>query len=320
MDKDIKIIFNKLENMQFNEQRYVDLSNANIKNKSDLVEVCNIFRDPRYETFRIFYIKDNKIVGHEAITSRMPNAVKVFALNTMSKNSFYRCCEKMKNRIKRLQADGYYLEHNHATESAIPSQADMKITQYISKSVEGFLGHIVLGSSNKYSIIEKDSYGIVCMPKEETLNKNDLKMVESKLEQKNVYDIKISSRVELVALIEKIQSTNEYSLAILTDCRCNVRMILDIPNRIFNLDKENLNGFFKNVARNCGATRVFIGTQDLKTYNRISYHQEYGTIKDSIFLEVQDGKIYSYKNEYEIQKNDLFDEISRYNKKSNRER
>lgn len=72
MDKNIKIIYNKLENIKLN-QGYVDLSSSSIQNKNDLVDVCTIFRDPRYETFRIFYMKDNKIVGQEAITSKLPD-------------------------------------------------------------------------------------------------------------------------------------------------------------------------------------------------------------------------------------------------------
>lgn len=77
LDKNIKVIYNKLENIKLN-QGYVDLSSSSIQNKNDLVDVCNIFRDPRYETFRIFYMKDNKIVGQEAITSKLPDGVFVF--------------------------------------------------------------------------------------------------------------------------------------------------------------------------------------------------------------------------------------------------
>ena len=72
LDKNIKIIYNKLENIKLN-QGYIDLSNSSIQNKNDLVDVCNIFRDPRYETFRIFYMRDNKIVGQEAMTSKIPD-------------------------------------------------------------------------------------------------------------------------------------------------------------------------------------------------------------------------------------------------------
>lgn len=103
LDKNIKIIYNKLENIKLN-QGYIDLSNSSIQNKNDLVDVCNIFRDPRYETFRIFYMRDNKIVGQEAMTSKIPDGVFIFNEKT---GDSIRSYEKMTNRMKRLNADGY---------------------------------------------------------------------------------------------------------------------------------------------------------------------------------------------------------------------
>lgn len=64
--------------MIINNQGYIDLSQMQIQGNDDLVETCNMFRDPRYETFRVFYMKNNRIVGQEAITSRIPDAVKLF--------------------------------------------------------------------------------------------------------------------------------------------------------------------------------------------------------------------------------------------------
>ncbi len=78
MDKNVKIVYNKLDNMIINNQGYIDLSQMQIQGNDDLVETCNMFRDPRYETFRVFYMKNNRIVGQEAITSRIPDAVKLF--------------------------------------------------------------------------------------------------------------------------------------------------------------------------------------------------------------------------------------------------
>lgn len=78
MDKNVKVVYNKLDNMIINSQGYIDLSKMQIQGNNDLVETCNIFRDPRYETFRVFYMKNNKIVGQEAITSKIPDAVMLF--------------------------------------------------------------------------------------------------------------------------------------------------------------------------------------------------------------------------------------------------
>ena len=158
LDKNIKVIYNKLENIKLN-QGYVDLSSSSIQNKNDLVDVCNIFRDPRYETFRIFYMKDNKIVGQEAITSKLPDGVFVFNEKTGDPIRTY---EKMTNRMKRLNADGYYLAHNHPSGIAKASKEDMEVTKNFAANVEGFLGHIIIGSANRYSIIEEDQEGRAC--------------------------------------------------------------------------------------------------------------------------------------------------------------
>ena len=102
-------------------------------------------------------MKNDKIIGQEAITSKIPNAVIVFSRGKDTPNNPIRSFERMNNRIKRLGADGYYLAHNHISESAIPSMQDLDITREFAANVDGFLGHIVLGNSNRYSIIEEDS-------------------------------------------------------------------------------------------------------------------------------------------------------------------
>ena len=281
MDKNVKVIYNKLENVQLNEQGYVDLNESVIKGKQDLVNICNIFRDPRYETFRIFYMKDNKIVGQEYLTSKIPNAVVVFQ---GKKSEHIRIFEKMRNRMQRLGADGYYLAHNHPTESAKPSEKDMVITQTFDRNVKGFLGHIVLGSTDRYSIIEKDEKGLI-RPKEKRIKIEIINTMQEQLEENTLYDIKISSRDELVALLKEIQNSKEYSIAILTDTKNNIRMVLDIPNKMFNQNFENFNGFFKNIARNCGATKVFVGTNNPRTYFKAIEHHKYGTFMDMVYLD-----------------------------------
>lgn len=304
MDKNVKVIYNKLENMSFNNEGYIDLSESKITKTKDLVNVCDVFRNPCYETFRIFYMKNKKIVGQEAITSKIPNAVYVFQSNKFSKLNPIRYYEKMNNRMQRLGADGYYLAHNHCSNSAIPSQADMNITRDFSANVEGFLGHIVLGNSDKYSIIEENSKGQILIPKEKTLSKDISKNMEEQLKENTLYDIKITNRDELVAILKQIQNEKEYSIAVLTDSKAKIRMVLDIPNTMFNQNLKNLNGFFKNLARNSGSTRVFIGTKNLRTYNQIKEHQKYGTIKDMVYFDSKNNLAITEDN---IKSSDLFD-------------
>lgn len=314
MNKDVKIKYNKLENIAFNKKKYIDLRETKICDTNDLVNVCNMYKDPRFETFRILYMKNNKIVGQEAITNKIPNSVSVFKRKPRLIDERIRLFENMRGKIKRLNADGYYLAHNHPSGSAEASESDVKITRMIALSVRGFLGHIIIGDSNRYSIIEKNKDGMILMPKEQTLNEVTIKNLENKLKDTNPYDIKIKSREELVALLEKIQNEKEYSVAVLTDSKCKVRMILDIPNRMFNQDLKNLNGYFKNIARNCGSIRIFIGTQDEETYKKILKHRRYGTIKDFIYFDYKNNELVTEKIEKTEKTPDLFDtEKSRKN-------
>ena len=269
MDKNVKVIYDKLENITFNNQGYINLSNSKIEKTNDIVNICDIFRNPRYETFRIFYIKENRIVGQESITSKMPDAVILYSNGRKFESNPIKTYEKMNNRIRRLGADGYYLVHNHSSSSAKPSQEDMKITYNFATNVKGFFGHIILGNADKYSVIEKNSEGLILMPTEQRLKKETLENIEEQLKESTLYDIKISCRDELIAILRQIKNEKDYSTAILTDSKNKIRVVLDIPNRMFNQQNENLNGFFKNIARNCGAIRVFIGTQDKETYNKV---------------------------------------------------
>ncbi len=59
--------------------------------------------------------------------------------------------------------------------------------------------------------------------------------------------MKISSRDELIALFMKMKNNREYSTAILTDTQNNIRMVVDIPNKMLNQSIENLNGFFLKI-------------------------------------------------------------------------
>ena len=62
MNSNVKVIYNKLENMTVNNRGYIDLSDSKIQKTKDIVNICDIFRDSRYETFRVFYMKNNAIV------------------------------------------------------------------------------------------------------------------------------------------------------------------------------------------------------------------------------------------------------------------
>ena len=78
-----------------------------------------MYRDPRFETFRIIYTKGDEVVDIEAVSSRLPSSSRVFITDIPTG------IKKMNEKMQRINADGYYLLHNHPSGSVKPSQADI---------------------------------------------------------------------------------------------------------------------------------------------------------------------------------------------------
>lgn len=292
-NKNVRIIYKKIEPKFLNKYGYVNLNHRELNSKNDLIELASIFRNPIYETFRLIYMKGNRIVGHEAITSRTSNCVYVFPKSSNGKTNSHKGFYKMKDRMERLNADGYYMVHNHPSGNAKASRDDLKITEVFAEKVKGFKGHLIVNmesyawiSTNKYGIAEAENY-----IKIKKLNKTK----EMSINRKSIYDVTINSREELVSLMHNIKNNPEYSTAILTDALGKVRMILDIPNRFLNMSVNQLKGYFKNQRNLNGCTRVFFATNDNDVYKKSVKHMECGTFTDAICYKEEKDKIYVYE-------------------------
>ena len=126
---------------------WIDLRGRRVDKPSDLAVLAQVYRDPRYETFRIFYTKEGRIVAHEGLTSRVPDSVVVFDAKRRERD-----LHAIRERLRRTGADGYWLLHNHPSGQPKASQADVNITHAISLAVPGFRGHV---------IIDGDSFGSI---------------------------------------------------------------------------------------------------------------------------------------------------------------
>lgn len=121
---------------------------------ADLAAIAQVYRDPRFETFRAVFVRDGEVVGESAYSSRMPGAVYL--------------PDGVHNEIGRdgeaFGADGFYIVHNHPSGSAQPSQADIRVTVTAAELVAGFLGHVVI-DHKEYASIEADgAYQVIQEP------------------------------------------------------------------------------------------------------------------------------------------------------------
>lgn len=293
-NKNVRVIYKKIEPDFLNKYGYVNLNQREVNSKDDLVEISSIFRNPMYETFRVIYMKDNKIVGHEQISTKTPNAVKIFPTSKNGRVNTEKCFYKIRNRMKRLQSDGYYMVHNHPSGNAKASSCDLKVTESFYEKVNGFKGHLIVNLET-YAWIDIDKYGRAFSSNYITINNFKKDRFYKMMTKKSIYNMKIACRDDLVYLMHHIKNTQDYSTAILTDCMGKVRMILDVPNRFMNMPTKELEGYFKNLSSLNGTSRVFFSTCDNKTYKKSLKHLEYGTFTDSICYKSEDNKIYVYE-------------------------
>lgn len=302
-----QIFYKKLE-QNFEKRGCINLEQKEVNSKQDLVEISNIFNSKRYELFRIIYLKDNKIKGYETITSHLPNAVMVIKnTDKEGKRFFY----KVQSRMQRLNANSYYLVHNHPSGVSYASNDDMRLTQRIMNNVKGFKGHLILGDNN-YSFIEENKKHQLTRTEQIPYNLKEIQNISEKIddfynsktlnpnlteEQISFFEnYKVNSRTALVNLMKAIDIKKDFTPVIFTNTKLKVMMILDIPNKMFNMSQQQLMGYFRNLAvLNC-STNVFLATQDKGVFKNCIKHFKYGTLADLIYYKNKNNKqIFMYE-------------------------
>ena len=279
---EIKTIYNAINEDNIM-KKYVDLRDIKIESRNDLLKTCQVFKNPKFETFRIIYMRNNTIINYESITSKLPNSCNVFRVK--AKTPYLKTIkgfEDINRRMYRLGANGYYLQHNHPSGNAKASIEDMILTERLSKNVKGFKGHIIVDHGT-YAWIERDTRTgklkannnifIDYLP---TLNSQEL-IKDSPLLHKT-----ISSRNELARLMYDVKHSNNYSCLVLTSAINNIRLFQELPNTFINMSYRQIGGYIKNRCINTGSIRAFLATMDRPFFERAKDLVKLGYVTDCI--------------------------------------
>jgi len=122
---------------------YSRLVGQEIRTPEDLAILAQVYRDPRFETFRVLYTRGDSVVGEAAYSSRLPGVV-TFPPHIHD--------QALADK-QRFGADGYYLLHNHPGGKALPSDADRRATAAFHVKVPGLRAHVVV-DHNEYGVIK----------------------------------------------------------------------------------------------------------------------------------------------------------------------
>lgn len=224
----------------------VDLRGKTVRNTTDLAKLAQVFRDPRMETLRFFYVKNGRIVAQEGVTSRMPDYVAPF----IEDGSLERFVYQMKRRMGRLGADGYYMLHNHPSGNVMGSNADARLTEMLANRVPGFKAHLII-DGGEYMVMRarrSKSMAAAFFNKEFSVvgEKRKLPGLPSDYEDpllkasipNNVLDALMYSPEDVAKIGSEILYSEKYVPIIYRDAFGRVRAIQDAPIKLINQPKS----------------------------------------------------------------------------------
>jgi hypothetical protein len=130
-----------------------------VENHTDLAVVAQVYRDPRFETFRVVYTKGNEVVYETGVTSRLPAAAYFVKHGKTILDLFH----EINVTMDVTGADGYWFLHNHPSGNpnfSIPDEMLTKVT--FEQNGARFKGHVVV-DHNAYGFMA-DASGSATLP------------------------------------------------------------------------------------------------------------------------------------------------------------
>ena len=231
------------------EKGFISLVGTKVKTYHDLAIAAQVLRDPRYETLRIFYVKNGKVLHQNAITNRLPGAV--MGLDDVSGRDLSAI---IISGMRNTGADGYYMMHNHPSGFSRPSKADLNHTLIQDKEVKGFLGHVII-NSGEYSILTK-------VPKKNELTVKTIefnaapndKLLKPSIDHE--YLGRDLSNVSETVKIAKELEHNGYFTIIGTDVNNKIRGVVDVPFEFFNGKLADQQKRLQDIAVHTGSHKI----------------------------------------------------------------
>jgi len=255
----------------------VNLVGQQLKDEADIVNLARIIGNKKFETSRILYVKDDKVVGQDAVTIDIVDACYIHSAPT-DEIAF----AQIKQKMDRLGADGYYIVHNHPSGNSAASKDDLDGCSKYAKSLPGFLGGIVIGDNN-FSFIEVDD------------NFNASSEFFGNIQNnRKVFDSKVSV-IEYIN--DTITNIDGSTFVIYVDISSRLISLQRIADKEFN--DKNIFRYISNERHNNGAKACFLVTSSEDVYWKSVL---YTGRNDSMFLDVFyfDGNVYrSARAEYD---------------------
>jgi len=294
----------------------IDIRGQQAKNAADLAVLCQIFRDRRYETLRVIYMKGDEVVGHEAVSSRMPgfsNYINMGKVNkqieaeglkgTVAEARFRELAEQesdrfyygIHDRVGRLGADGFWLLHNHPSGEPMPSVADLRFTEQFKEgprklrgpsgtiALKGFKGHVVIDSGKYAWISDNGSFmGVESLP---GIPEGWKDPVLAPLQDHPLIGKKLNTTSLVAGAAAELARRPGFVTIAYVDSKLKVLYVEEITEKHFNNVKGSTE-FVRGRAKALGSTSQYAYAENVigASFDAAKTHLNNGTFLDVMFL------------------------------------
>lgn len=241
-----------------------------VTHPSELAELAQVYRDPRHETFRVFFLKGVKVVHASGVSARLSDETPLLP----GAAPFEDFKKWMEETMASSGADGFYLMHNHPSGDPVPSKADKDVTTKAAMEIPGFKAHVVI-NSGKYAVIAANG--------RDTLHELNLG-VDRLLRASKPHAVLGETILDPAALarVGKAVQREGYATIVGTN-KGKVRVVVDYPISHLNRPEIILLGALRRIKRMSGSSDLFIvGDREVIGHEKVKAAYANGLLTEGV--------------------------------------
>lgn len=277
---------------RFIEQGEIRFIEERVSSPEQLAVLMQAYRNPLFETMRFVYLKNEIVVAVEGYTNRLPSVV---VMPTLKEDH----SKHIRSRMEQMQADQYYIVHNHPSGDPTPSWADREFTYHMAHNTSGFAGHVVTNHT-RYGLIDAEG---------------EPRILDMESPRKDLFagatiphpllGDRIRSNEDVAKLGRRLQSGEKSDVTSLIYCSAqnDIRMIQEVQGSM--LSEKEFPAWLAEQSRSVGGVNVFCHTMDTEVYAICEplIHERY--LVDAVFTD-RDYPFFWSKREEGVQINPAY--------------
>lgn len=260
----------------FIEEGEINIIGAEIKGLEDLAALLQIYKNPNFETFRLIYMKGNKIVGIEGASCRLPSVCPIHEHSITDREYV----DRVLSRMQVLGADGYYMTHNHPSGDVTPSFEDKTLTHRFETGIPGFKGHIITDHT-VFTHLTKSTEEVLNIP-----DKYQLDLFEHKEGNTDLLTIKIEKSEDVANIARLLDIGKGTSLIIHASVKGSVEKVDEVPNNL--LKSEAFNKYLINQLIDNSSSQLFCLTDEEEILAEMSDYVSKKQLVDCVYVYDED--------------------------------